>query len=117
MKYVIAFALVFVIGCGGTSVVGKWDAELSGDDPALTARLAELGEHRQAVEFEKNGTATFAIGGQTIQGTYDVEGSTLTFTGSTPEGGTKASTFTVGGDGETISGSLGKIKLSLTRSE
>jgi uncharacterized protein (TIGR03066 family) len=66
---VLACATLFVSGCNSSpqsQIVGKWEAGQTG--AKLTA------------EFTKDGTAKLTILGQTVQGTYKVNGDELEYT-------------------------------------
>jgi hypothetical protein len=110
-----AFALLS--GCGGKSVVGKWDMAMSSTDPQASAVLAQVGTLKEAMEFKDDGTFTMTVMTNKMEGTYKVEDKTITLAPTGANAAGAPGTLTMSEDGETLTGTEGAVTATLTRSK
>src|SRR5687768_784661 len=92
-----AIAALTLAGCGGTSYVGKWDAAVTSTDPQAAAVMGQMGTMKNAFELKSDETYVFDFMGQKMEGTYKVEGKTLTMTPK--DGSGSMGTLTASEDG------------------
>lgn len=110
-------ALTFLVGCSGgssASYVGKWDMTMTSSDPEMAKLFGQAGTIKNALELKADNTYNMDIMGNKMEGTYKVDGKTLTMT---PKEGGKVGILTASDDGNTLTGTEDKLTMKLTRSK
>ena len=110
-------ALTLLVGCGGNSYVGKWDAAVSSTNPEVAAMMSGAGKIEKALELKADNTFVMEIMGQKVDGTYTVDGKTLTMTPNAGSASTNVGTLTASEDGNTLTSTEQGMTLTLTRSK
>lgn len=117
LSFFAAFAaFTLLAGCGGKSVVGKWDMTMSSADPQASAVMAQVGTLKEALEFKDDDKFTMTVMTNVMEGTYEVKDNTITLkpTGANAVGA--PGTLTMSEDGETLTGTEGAVTATFTRS-
>lgn len=107
-------ALTVLAGCGGKSVVGKWDLAMSSTDPQMGVGLAAMGTMKEAMEFKDDDSFAVTVVGNTMEGTYKMDGNKVILA---PKEGAPglAKDLTLSEDGNTMTGTEGLVTMTLTR--
>jgi heat shock protein HslJ len=111
-----AAALTLLAGCGGTSIVGKWDMSMSSTDPQAAAAMAQMGALKEAMEFKSDGKYTMTVMTNTMEGEYEVKDNTVTLKPAGANAVGSPGDLTISEDGDTLTGTEGPITVTLTRS-
>ena len=109
-------AIALLAGCGGKSIVGKWDVAMSSTNPEAAAAMAQMGAMKEAMEFKSDGKYTMTIMTNTMEGEYEVKDNTVTMKPSGANAVGSPGTLTISEDGDTMTGSEGQFTITLTRS-
>ena len=118
LKLVAALAaMTLLVGCGGNSYVGTWDAAVSSTNPEAAAMMSGAGKIEKALELKADNTFVMDVLGQKVEGTYTVDGKTLTMTPNAGSGSTNVGTLTASEDGNTLTSTEQGMTLTLTRSK
>jgi hypothetical protein len=108
--------MTLLVGCGGNSYVGKWDATMSSTDPQAAEMMSGMGTLKNALELKADDTYVMEIMGQKMEGTYKVDGKTLTMTPNEGPGAGTVGSLTASEDGKTLTSTEQGMTITLTRS-
>lgn len=108
-------AFTLLAGCGGKSVVGKWDVALTSTDPQTSVALAQMGSLKEAMEFKEDGNYTMTVFTNTSQGTYELKDNIVTLTPAGTNAAGAPGTLTLSDDGDTMTGTDSGVTATLTR--
>jgi hypothetical protein len=110
-----AFALL--AGCGGKSVVGKWDMTMSSTDPQMGAALAQMGTLKEALDLKSDDKFTLTVATNTMEGTYEVKDNKVSLKPAGANAAGAPDSLTISDDGETMTGSEGPMTVTFTRAK
>ena len=110
-------ALTLIAGCGGKSVVGKWDLAMSSTEPQADKMLKQMGSIKNAMEFKDDNTFVMEIMGNKMDGTYKMEDNKVTLTATGANAAGIADALTMSDDGNTLTGKQDPVTMTFTRAK